>query len=128
MNPDANIDALRMCVVTHRFHVEAVYRFRYIGMRSRLKVLAIVRIPLMIAMLYNRVIFQSVSSAEINMILLRYKVVSWRVNRIGNDVAIPPGERRLTRLDPANILDLVWFVQICDNVRFDQRSNTIAYH
>src|SRR5688572_30911540 len=105
-----------MCIITNSFHVEAGYWFGYIGMRPRLKVLAIVRVPLVITVFYYGMVFQSISRAKINMVLLRYKIVSWRVERVGNDIAIPPGECCFARLDPAYIVDLAGFVQICDNV------------
>jgi len=113
-------------VITNGFHVQAGDGVGRIGVRTGHKTGAVIDIPFVQSILHHRMIFQPGTSAEIDIILLGYEIISRRIQRIGCHVAIPPGKSGLPRPDPGDIFYFRGLIEIGDDIGFDKSPHPIA--
>src|ERR1022692_2191483 len=107
-NPDINADTFS--IITNLFHVQPRNWGSYVGMGTWLKANAVIAIPLMQSIFNDRMIFNMIPGAKINIIFIGHEIVSWCIDSIRNDIAIPPGKCGFPGLYPTHIFDAAWFV------------------
>ena len=105
--------ALTLGVIANLLHIEARNDFQDVRFRTRrTESGSILVIPSLLGVPVDRVIIQSVTGYEINVIFIRGEIVSAKESRIRNDISVPPRKSSLTRLNPRRILYLTRLIEI----------------
>ena len=121
--------ALALGVIANLLHIKARNDFQDVRFRARrTESGSILVIPSLLGVPVDRVIIQSVTGYEINVIFIRGEIVSAKESRIRNDISVPPRKSSLTRLNPRRILYLTRLIEIRKDIGRYQGTDLIADH
>ena len=121
--------ALALGVIANLLHIKARNDFQDVRFRARrTESGSILVIPSLLGVPVDRVIIQSVTGYEINVIFIRGEIVSAKESRIRNDISVPPRKSSLTRLNPRLILYLTRLIEIRKDIGRYQGTDLIADH
>ena len=129
VDPQVDAHPLRSGVVADGLHVERLHGARYVGRRrGELEAHVPVRVPRLLGIAVDRVVFDPAAGGEVDVVLVGHEVAARKEGRVGHRAAVPPRKGGLAGPDPRGVGHGARIVQTREDVRCDERAGIRSDH